>query len=251
MQAGLYIAYTGARANEKRMDQVANNLANISSIGFKQDKSYDSGITPAASLAAGGQPSSPGETAGAQLLYAAPAGLYTDFSPGPLRPTGKQTDLSIEGDAFFTVQTERGIRLTRAGNFRLDAVGDLATFDGGKVLGANGPIHVGEGEFVVTDQGDVTVAGAVVDRLRLQKPADLTVLKKEGHGLFSFPEGTPLEPAGANLRIQQGSLEEANVTPMSGMSEVVESSRMFDAYMKMITTISELNSKASNDLGRV
>lgn len=251
MQAGLYIAYTGARANEKRIDQVANNLANVSSIGFKQDKTYESGVVPAVSLAAGGQAGPGSETGGAQLLYAAPAGQYTDFGPGPLRPTGKQTDLSIEGDAFFTIQTDKGIRLTRAGNFCLDSAGDLATVDGGKVLGANGPIRVGDGEFVVSDHGEVSVAGAVVDRLRLQKPADVTALKKEGHGLFSFPEGTPLEPAGPNLRVQQGSLEEANVTPMGGMSEVIESSRMFDAYMKMIQTISDLNSKASNDLGRV
>jgi flagellar basal body rod protein FlgG len=230
------------------MDQVANNLANIASAGFKQDKSFESGIVPAASLTAGGPGS---ETAGAQLLYAAPAGQYTDFGPGPLRPTGKPTDLSIEGDAFFTIQTEKGTRLTRAGNFRLDAAGDLATADGGKVLGTNGPVRVGDGELVISDHGEITVAGAMVGKLLIQKPVDLTVLRKEGHGLFSFPEGTPLEPAGPNLRVQQGSIEEANVSPMSGMSEVIESSRMFDAYMKMITTISELNSKASNDLGRV
>ena len=251
MQAGMYIAYTGARAAEKRLEQIANNLANVSSAGYKQDKTVDSGVVPAASLAAPGRMSLAGETTGGQLLYSVPAAQYTDLGPGPLRPTGNPTDLSIEGDGYFTVQTINGIRLTRAGNFRLDAAGDLATFDGGKVLGGNGPIHVGEGALGVTSEGDVTVAGAVVGKLKIQKPADPSAMKKEGHSLFIVPQGTPLVAAGANVRIQQGSIEEANVSPVTGMTEMVEASRMFDAYMKMMTTISELNSKASNDLGRV
>jgi flagellar basal body rod protein FlgG len=149
------------------------------------------------------------------------------------------------------VQSKGGIRLTRAGNFRIDAAGDLATVDGGKVLGANGPIRVADGKLGVTAQGEVTVDGAVVDRLRLQKPSDPAALSKEGHSLFVVPQGTPLVAAGADVRVQQGSIEEANLSPVAGMTEMVEVSRMFDAYMKMMTTISELNSKASNDLGRV
>ncbi len=251
VQAGMYIAYTGARAAEKRLDQVANNLANISSVGYKQDKSVDSGVVPAASLAGTDRTSLSGETTGAQLLYSTPATQYTDFGPGPLRPTGNSTDMSIEGDGYFTIQTKGGTRLTRAGNFRLDAAGDLATPDGGKVLGANGPIHIGEGALGVTAEGTVTVAGAVVDKLRIQKPGDPAAMKKEGHSLFIVPQGTPLLPADSNVRIQQGSIEEANVSPVAGMAEMVEASRMFDAYMKMMTTISEMTSKASTDLGRV
>ncbi len=251
MQAGMYIAYTGARAAEKRLEQVANNLANLSSVGYKQDKSVDSGVVPAASLAVPDPTSLSGSTTGAPLLYSTPATQYTDFSPGPLRPTGKSTDLSIEGDGYFTIQTKNGIRLTRAGNFRLDSAGDLATVDGGKVLGANGPIHVGDGAFDVTSDGNVSVAEMLVDKLRIQKPADSSVMKKEGHSLFIVPQDTPLVAADANIRIQQGSIEEANVSPVAGMSEMVEASRMFDAYMKMMSTISDMASKASSDLGRV
>lgn len=251
MQAGMYIAYTGARAAEKKLEQVANNLANISSAGYKQDRSVDAGVVPAASVAGPDRLSLSGETGGARLLYSTPASQYIDLSPGAMRPTGNPTDLAIEGEGFFTVRTPQGDRLTRAGNFRIDAAGDLATVDGGKVLGTNGPIRIGEGKLGVTAEGQVTVDGAVVDTLRIQKPADPSVLRKEGHSLFAFPSDTRLLPASADSRIQQGTLEEANVSPMAGMSEMIEASRMFDAYMKMMTTISELNGKASNDLGRV
>jgi flagellar basal-body rod protein FlgG len=247
----MYIAYTGARAAEKRLEQVANNLANASSAGYKQDKSVDSGVVPAASAFGVPRVAPAGEATGGQLLYSTPALQYTDLGPGPLRPTGNPTDLSVEGEGYFTIQTQDGIRLTRAGNFRIDAAGDLATVGGGKVLGANGPIRVGEGALGVTAEGQVTVDGAVVDTLRIRKPADPALMKKEGHALFAVPEGVELLPAGADIRIQQGSIEESNVSPISGMTEMIEASRMFDAYMKMMTTISELNSKASNDLGRV
>ncbi|HEY3490000.1 MAG TPA: flagellar hook-basal body protein [Candidatus Deferrimicrobiaceae bacterium] len=251
MQAGMYIAYTGARAAEKRLEQVANNLANISSVGYKQDKSIDSGVVPAASLAGIDPSAASGAMPGGQLLYSTPAMQYVDMNAGPLRTTGKPTDLAIEGEGFFTVRTKDGDRLTRAGNFRIDAAGDLATVDGGKVLGAGGPIHIGDGVPAVTSDGQVAVDGNVVGTLLVQKVPDPTVLKKEGHSLFLVPPGTALSPAGAGARIEQGSVEEANVSAITGMTEMVEASRMFDAYMKMMSTISDLNSKASNDLGRV
>jgi flagellar basal-body rod protein FlgG len=250
----MYIAYTGARAAEKRLEQVANNLANVSSAGYKQDRTVDMGVVPASSAAGAGLASLSGDITGGtggQLLYSTPALQYTDLGAGPLRPTGNVTDMALEGDGYFTIQTKNGIRLTRAGNFRVDAAGDLATIDGGKVLGNGGPIKVGDGPLGVTDQGDVTVAGAVVDKLKIQKPSDPSRMTKEGHSLFVVPQDVALQPAGPNVRVQQGSVEEANVSPISGMTEMVEVSRMFDAYMKMMTTISEINSKAANDLGRV
>ncbi len=247
----MYIAYTGARVAEKRMEQLANNLANASSVGYKQDKSSDAGVVP---LTVGMEPEvfvATGEDPAGMLLYSTPSAQYVDLSPGPVRPTGNPLDLSLDGDGFFTVMTAAGPRLTRAGNFRIDAAGELATASGEKVLGNAGPIRVDAGVLAVGEDGQVSVDGVVVDTLKIQKAAKPLLLKKEAGVLFDAPPEAGLAPAGAGTRVHQGSLEESNVSAVQGMTEMVEASRMFEAYAKMMSAISELNSKATADLGRV
>ena len=248
----MYIAYTGARTAERKIEQIAQNLANASSAGYKQDKSVDKGVVPMAFFVGQDQVSITGEVTDATaLLYSTPAIEYVDFSPGPMRATANPLDLSLDGDAFFTVATPQGERLTRAGNFRVDGAGNLSTPSGEKVLGGGGPIHVGEGAFIVGRDGQVSVDGAVVDTLKLRKVADPQRLVKTGNSLFAAPQDLPLLPAGQDVTVNQGFIEESNVAPVQGMTEMIEASRMFEAYMKMINTISELAAKASNDLGRV
>lgn len=255
MQAGLYIAYTGARAAEKKMEQIANNLANSSSAGYKQDKSVEGGVEAAMlPLLLSADPEAAlvtGEPPGGKLLYSTPIAQYVDVSPGPMNATGNPLDLAIDGEGFFTVATPAGERLTRAGNFHVDAQGDLVTVSGEKVLGGGGPIRVGEGSVFVAGDGQVMVDGAPVDTLRIQKVADPLTLVKEGKNLFSVTPGTALLPAGADTRIMAGMIEGSNVSMMQGMTEMVNASRMFEAYMKMMSTVSELNAKAASDLGRV
>ncbi len=251
MQAALYIAYTGARTAERRIEQISQNLANASSAGYKQDKAVDKGVVPIAFFTGEDQLTDTGEATPTALLYSTPAVEYVDFSPGAMRATGNPLDMAIDGDAFFTVSTAAGERLTRAGNFRVDGAGNLINASGDKVLGNGGPIRVGEGTLTVTREGQVMLDGAVVDTLKLRKVADPSRLVKIGNSLFEAPADVPLVSAGQEVTVNQGFLEESNVAPVQGMTEMIEASRMFDAYMKMITTISELASKASNDLGRV
>jgi flagellar basal-body rod protein FlgG len=233
------------------MEQLSNNLANSSSVGYKQDKSVDAGIVP---LTVTMEPDvfvATGESPAGMLLYSAPAAQYVDLSPGPVRATGNPFDLSLEGNGFFTVMTEAGPRLTRAGNFRIDAAGDLVTAAGNKVLGTGGPIRVGAGLVAVGEDGQVTVDGAPVDTLKIQKVSNPSLLRKEGGVLFEAPPEAGLGPGGTETRVRQGSLEESNVSAVQGMTEMVEASRMFEAYAKMMSQISELNSKATGELGRV
>ena len=251
MQEGMYIAYTGARNAERKLELIAQNLANASSAGYKQDKSVDKGVVPMTFFVGSGEVSDTGTLSENALLYSTPAIEYVDFSPGPMRATGNPLDVALDGDAFFAVQGLQGERLTRAGNFRVDGAGNLVTPSGEKVLGNSGPIRVGEGALTVGRDGQVSVDGAVVDTLKLRKVADPQRLVKTGNSLFGAPPDLPLLPAGQDVTVNQGFIEESNVGAVQGMTEMIEASRMFEAYMKMMTTISELAAKASTDLGRV
>lgn len=246
----MYIAYTGARNAERKLEQIANNLANVSSAGYKQDKSVDKGVVPLTFAVGQDRVSISGEPPGAQLLYRTTGAQYVDFSPGAMRATANPFDLAIDGDAFFTVATPRGERLTRAGNFRVDAAGNLVTPSGEKVLGNGGPIHVGGGTLTVGRDGQLSIDGAVADTLKLRKVADPQRLVKTGNSLFEAPPDLPLLAPGQDVTVNQGFLEESNAGAVQGMTEMIEASRMFEAYTKMMTTISELAAKASNDLGR-
>ena len=247
----MYIAYTGARNAERKLEQIAQNLANVTSAGYKQDKSVNKGVVPMSFFVGQDQVSITGEVSDAALLYSTPAIEYVDFSQGPMRQSGNPFDVALDGDAFFTVATSQGERLTRAGTFRVDGAGDLATPSGEKVLGNGGPIRVGEGVLTIGRDGQVSVDGAVVDTLKLRKVADPQRLVKTGNSLFGAPQDLPLLPVGQDVTVNQGFVEESNTGAVQGMTEMIEASRMFEAYMKMMTTISELASKASNDLGRV
>lgn len=247
----MYIAYTGARSAEKRIEQIANNLANASTPGYRRDRSIDAGVAPASFLSDLALVTAGGESPDESLLYAVPSTTQIDFRPGTMRVTGNPMDLAIDGDGFFVVRTGDGDRLTRAGNFRVDADGDLATAGGDKVLGTAGPIHVGNGAFSVGSDGQVSVDGIPVDTLRIRTVADPETLTKVGGTLLAAPSASALVPAGSGVQVHQGMVEDSNVTPVAEMTDMIEASRLFEAYTKMMAAISETTSKATDELARV
>ena len=139
MERGLYIAASGMLAEQIRQDQIANDLANASTPGYKADRTSQSGFGDL--LLAN---SATGATVGSQGTAVQVSKIETDFSPKPARETGEPLDFAIVGEGFFSVQTDRGTRYTRNGQFTADAQGRLVTAQGDPVLGRNGsPLSVG------------------------------------------------------------------------------------------------------------
>src|SRR5208282_3395031 len=133
MDSGFYSAYAGLAARMDALDVVANNLANISTTGFKSQhefyRSFSSWL----------QPSLTTPINQAVNQYGVLGGATLDLSPGSLAPTGNPTDMSLEDAGFFTIQTKNGLRYTRAGNFELNAQRQLVTNRGDTVMGEQGP----------------------------------------------------------------------------------------------------------------
>jgi flagellar basal-body rod protein FlgG len=242
----MYLAAAGALVQQLRLEVLSNNVANINTIGYKGDRSIFQIPEETESLVF--------ETPidGIQTLspYAPPFSTEIDFSQGALRQTGNALDVAINGDGFFSVQTPDGVQYTRQGSFTLDAEGVLVTADGYPVLGESGEITLEEGTVEIDAKGAVYVDGDEAGRLQLTDFLNRDTLKKAGNGRFVAPDTAVAENWPDRTSLSQGYLENANVNPVQAMTEMIETSRAFEAYQKVIQSADEATSTSINDVGK-
>lgn len=233
MPYGLYLSAEGAQAQTARMETVANNLANVNTPGFKRDYAlfqarYAEAIEQSLQSPGIGAP----EDVGGGVMAAE---TQTDFSLGSLQTTGRATDMAIDGDGFFQVRKGRQTLLTRAGNFTINAGGELITPGGHRVLSSSGtPITIDPetGPWELTPDGGIQQDG-VITQLALVRPQAAGDLVKQGDNFFqSLGRVRPVPSEERNVR--NGVLEMSGVNPTSAMMELIETSRAIEANMKMI-----------------
>ncbi len=229
MDGMLYVAMTGAR--EAMVGQVShsNNLANISTPGFKAD------LAQFRSQPVFG----PGLPSRVFAMTERPA---TDFAPGPILSTGNDLDVAVNGDGFIAVQAVDGTEgYTRRGDLRISANGLLQTGDGRMVLGNGGPIaippaeklNIGlDGTISIRPLGQAANTLAVVDRIKLVKP-NPAELEKGDDGLFRLPGGEPVA-ADATVTIASGALEGSNVNGVDAMVRMITLAREFEMQVKLM-----------------
>ncbi|MDZ7640727.1 MAG: flagellar basal-body rod protein FlgF [Desulfurivibrio sp.] len=226
------------RAQERRLDQVANNLANVDTAGYKRQK-----------------------MAFWEMLYNVTddrqrigkgAHNLIDHQQGNVQQTDKPLDLAINGEGFFRIQTDRGIRYTRAGNFELDPVGQLRMPSGGLVLGQGGPVVLDPagGEVSIDPQGLIQQDGAPIDQLNIVTVNDLTNLAQEGDNLFRL-EDDGAEVAAVDFRVRQGYVEKSNVNSVEEMTAMIDLYRNYQAQQKMIQGIDEMDNLAISRVGKL
>jgi len=258
MSGTIYMAAHGALAYEKRMEILSNNIANVNTVGFKQDKIQFQQYY-ASALGDNNPPASSNEeTTQAEEFWFAVT-THTDYSTGPLKNTGNRFDLAITGNGFFCIQTPDGIQYTRRGDFGIDANGSLVTQQGWPVLGDGGEITVEsqadftdiEGhEILVHEDGTVEIDGSSVGRLRIVEFSDPQSLKKVGNTNFMVGDGSGVESAAVDYRISQGTIELSNVDAVRMMTELIETLRGYESYQKVIRSIDEVNAKSINEVGK-
>ncbi|EPX84158.1 flagellar basal-body rod protein FlgF [Rubellimicrobium thermophilum DSM 16684] len=215
MENAIYATLTRQAGLMAQMQVVANNIANLSTVGFKAE-----GVTFTEYVRRTGT--------GESLSMAAAHGRETALAQGPLERTGGSFDLAIEGEGFFLVETPQGPRLTRAGAFTPDAAGNLVTAQGYRLLDAGGaPVFVplAEGPVGIAADGTISAGGRPVGQIGLVVPRDPLALRREAGTLFSAPQTDPA-PAG---RILQGFLEKSNVDPVMEVARLIAVSRAYEA----------------------
>lgn len=224
-------------AQERRLDQVANNLANVDTAGYKKDS-----VTFWEMLY---QANAERQRVGKAL------NVRTDHQQGHVDPTGNPLDLAINGEGFFRLQTDQGIRYTRAGSFELDALGQLRTPEGGLLLGEGGPIVVDNENFAVERDGRVMVDGVQVNQLEVVGVNDLTNLVKEGRNHFRLAEGGAEAALEAmDFQVRQGFLEKSNVNSMEEMTIMIDLQRSYEAQQKMVQAVDDMDDQAISRVGR-
>jgi len=222
--------------NEMRV--VANNLANISTTGFRTE-----GVIFAEHVRALG----PGQDS---LSMATASARQTLSAQGTLIQTGGAYDLAIEGDGFFLIETPGGERLTRAGAFTPNENGDLVTPEGYRVLDAGGaPVFIpqGAGPVGIAPDGTISAGGQPVGQVGLVMPVDLTGMVREDGVRFRADDG--FEPA-FDGRIAQGFVEESNVDPILQVSRMIEVQRSYELGQSFLDKEDERIRAALRALGQ-
>lgn len=244
MSGTIYKAASGALLMQQRLDILSNNLANVSSVGYKADRpEFRIPDTEAAT---------PINTAETPTLspYSPPMTFHVDFSAGAILQTSNPLDVAIQGDGFFEVQTDNGPAYTRKGNFSINEDGMLSTSDGWPVMGQGGEITIEEGRLDINEDGEIYVDGELAGTLKIvdfDKPYEL---KKIGSNQFVPINGNVVARDGENYAVSQGYVEASNVNAIRTMTEVIETMRMFESYQRVIQAADDAMAKTVNDVGR-
>lgn len=238
-----YVALSQQTVLRRRLDVIANNLANVDTPGFKLESLLTR--TERARPAADTDGPNP-------VSFVLDAGLGRDFSQGSLRQTSAPLDLALEGDGFFTVRTAQGDRYTRDGSFSMDPQGRLVTADGDAVLddaGGEITLNAQAGEPTVAPDGSVSQAGQAIGRVGVARFANQGVLQKIGGNLYSAPaNAAPVQAT--DTRVRQGYLESSNVQPITQITDMIEVQRAYERVSRIVDSTEDLSRNAIQRLGR-
>lgn len=256
MIRGLYTSSAGMQVEALRQEAIANNLANVNTVGFKRDLAV---MEARANLAVSrlNDPVGPeidGLRSGTPIGELG-TGVVLDrvvkrFEEGNLIQTDAPLDFALAGEGFFSLSTPGGETLyTRAGDFTRDAQGVLVDKLGRGVMGQGGPVTLPPGEVTVGADGGVFVNGQMLDRfaiVRFANPDD--DLEKLGDAAFRYRGEDAPQPATA--QVLQGKLEGSNVNGVREMVEMIAVVRQYEANQKAISHQDETLAKAVNEVAR-
>jgi flagellar basal body rod protein FlgG len=235
MIKGIFLAGRSMDSKFKTIEVIGNNLANVNTTGFKKATPFNEVISKYNKI---------------------DVQQFTNYSQGNLVATNNPLDLSITGNAFFSIQGKNGLEFTRNGKFSISENGFLVNDKGDKVLGNGGPINFNNmildknHTIKISKEGEVKVGDLVVDRLQLVKlDSPDKFIRKDGND-FSSQTGKYI-PADVNeYHVNQGYLEESNVNPIEEMTNMIKVHNEYDSASKMVKFLDQSLSEA-NEIGKV
>lgn len=244
MENAIRIGLSQQVALKRQLNTVANNLANMSTAGFKTENLiFEEYIMPVASM-------ENHQTGSRRLSYVSDTGLSRDFSSGSMELTENPLDVAINGKGWFTIQTPEGNRFTRDGHFSLNAEGQLVNISGMPVMVDGAPINFAstETDIAIAKDGTISTNQGVRGTLQVVMFENEFLLQKEGDNLFSSPT-PPIEPEA--IAVAQGMIEKSNVNPVVQMTKMIEIQRAYERTSNMLQKMADLKTNAINKLAQV
>jgi flagellar basal-body rod protein FlgF len=245
MNSGYYAACTGLMARTQALETIANNLANVSTTGFRASHNVFSSL-----LATTGN--SPLSVLNQDANdYGVLSGTQLDTSQGALVRTGNDLDFAMEGPGYFVVQSATGPAYTRGGNFRVSPQSQLVTAAGDPVMGDNNrPITLIGTPISISPDGTISTNGAISGRLKIVEFAPTIEIQSVGGAYYKAPAGAAV--AATRSQVRQGTLESSNVNPITSVVELVTAQREVETMRHVLTMINaDLDKTAAQDLPRI
>jgi len=259
MIRGIYTAASGMLADQRRLDVIANNLANSSTSGYKRDTSVTTAFDSFRVIRVQDrEPESARQNAVGNLTFGSLIShTATRLRTGSLLSTGNPLDVAISGDGFFTISTQNGLRYTRDGSFKQRADGVLTTQSGDPVLVDGREVTGGPGDLTINNDGTVLAGNQVLGRLSVVTSTELGSIRKEGSNMWV--QVTAGEPSAlvqssesfARFDLAVGYIETSNVEPVTEMVEMITTMRSYEANQRAIQMQDEALGKAVSEVGRV
>ncbi len=266
MVKGLYTGYTGMVNEQKRLDVIANNMANATTTGYKREGMVNQSFDEQLAIRIKDTSSYRLPRRIGDVTLGVKVGeTYTNWDQGGYQITDRLSDLAIGGNGFFAIsftdkQGETSIKYTRDGSFTVDADGYLRTSDGDYLLNSAGALNSQNIEanyvrvdpnqdFAVDQQGFIFQEGQMIGQVGVVDFADYNFISKYGENLYDIVDGGQVIASDAS--VEQGCLEASNVNIVDEMVELITISRAYEAGQRVIQTEDSTLDKAVNTVGRV
>lgn len=217
-----YIGLSQQLAIQQQMNMTANNIANLSTPGYKsQHALFADYLTKP--VAKGG------------INQVENATSYRNMQPGSMSQTHNAMDMAISGDGYFVVQTAQGLRYTRDGSFSMNSNRELVDKSGNRVMGDGGPIAfpAEATDIKISGDGTISTQEGTLTRLKIVNVDNPQGMQRGGDNLFAIGT-TGRETPVTNAHVVQGALEASNVNPVIEMNRMIELLRMFQSTQKML-----------------
>jgi flagellar basal-body rod protein FlgF len=243
---GIYLATSGMNVEQKRMDVLANNLANINTNGYKKEKvsfqvyrnRYISNLSDKNRL---------GDISGGTII----GQRHIDLSEGNIKFTGNYLDFTVNGKNFFVVNGPNGQLLTKDGSFNIDENGFLINKDGYFVEGTNGKIQIVDNGVISADEtGNIYVEDKNIGAFKVLSASDEKALTTAGNSYFILNENAAAVENMA-VSIKQGYVESSNVNGIAEMADMISVTRAYEANQKIISMQDEILKKTTNEVGKI
>ena len=235
MSRGIYVALSGAIAQQEALDLTATNVANAVTPGYQRLRPV---FKEALATAQGKTPGDP------NLRYAEVDRTAVDTSAGAARVTNGALDAVLPRGAYLALATPRGERYTRAASLAVGDDGTVKTQSGSPVAsdgGATIQARAGGGAVTLDKDGTVKQAGVALGKLKIVRFETPSALAMEGAGVLSAAQAGAATPATESLEV--GSVEESNAQPVTEMTELMTASRAFDAMQKALETLGQVDQR--------